>query len=80
MRVEVRMPNLGYDMDEGRVVAWLREPGDRIERGEPLADIETEKATIEMEALQSGVVAEIVVPAGTAVAVGDVIAYLEVDG
>jgi pyruvate/2-oxoglutarate dehydrogenase complex dihydrolipoamide acyltransferase (E2) component len=73
------MPNLGYDMERGRIAAWLRAPGDHVDRGEPLAEIETDKATVEMEAVQSGVLAEIVAPAGSEAAIGDVIAYLDGD-
>ena len=79
MQVEIRMPSLGYDMDIGRISAWLKEPGDRVERGEPLAEIETDKTTVEMEALASGTLTEIVHAAGDEVAIGDVIAYLEDD-
>ena len=79
MRVEVKMPNLGYDMTEGKVASWLKQPGDRVERGEPLAEIETDKTTIEMESLVSGVLAEIVCAAGSDVAVGATIAYVEKD-
>ena len=51
MRVEVTMPNLGYDMEEGTVAAWLKSVGDAVERGEAIAEIETDKTTVEMEAL-----------------------------
>jgi pyruvate dehydrogenase E2 component (dihydrolipoamide acetyltransferase) len=80
MRIEVTMPSLGYDMDAGKIVAWLKGPGDRVERGEPLAEIETDKTTVEMESLASGTLAEIVCPAGTDATVGSVVAYLEKDG
>jgi len=74
------MPNLGYDMEEGTVQSWLKSVGDRVERGEPIAEIETDKTTVEMEALTSGTLVEIVVKAGSRAAVGAVIAYLESDG
>jgi pyruvate dehydrogenase E2 component (dihydrolipoamide acetyltransferase) len=74
------MPNLGYDMDEGKISSWLKRVGDRVERGEPIAEIETDKTTVEMEALASGTLAEIVHEEGAVVAVGDVIARLETDG
>jgi pyruvate dehydrogenase E2 component (dihydrolipoamide acetyltransferase) len=77
VRVDVTMPNLGYDMDEGSVARWLKQVGEPVERGEPLAEIETDKATLEMEALASGTLAEIVCPAGATARVGAVIAYLE---
>lgn len=80
MRVDVKMPNLGYDMEEGTVQSWLKSVGDRVERGEAIAEIETDKTTVEMEAMASGTLAEIVCAAGSTAAVGEVIAYLESDG
>jgi pyruvate/2-oxoglutarate dehydrogenase complex dihydrolipoamide acyltransferase (E2) component len=77
MRVEVTMPNLGYDMVEGTIVSWRKQVGDTVERGEVIAEIETDKTTVEMESTASGVVAEIVQEAGAVVDVGVVIAYLE---
>jgi pyruvate dehydrogenase E2 component (dihydrolipoamide acetyltransferase) len=78
MRVEVAMPTLGYDMEAGKIAAWLVAVGDSVERGQPIAEIETDKATVEMEALQSGTLAEIVHEVGAEVEVGHTIAYLEV--
>lgn len=78
-RVEVTMPNLGYDMVEGKVAAWLKVPGDRVERGEPLAEVETDKTTIEMESLVAGTLLEILCPAGSSARVGTAIAYVEKD-
>jgi pyruvate/2-oxoglutarate dehydrogenase complex dihydrolipoamide acyltransferase (E2) component len=80
MRVDVTMPNLGYDMEEGKIAAWLKAVGDTVQRGEPIAEIETDKATVEMEAMSAGTLAEIVHEEGATVAVGDVIAILEADG
>ena len=77
MRVEVRMPNLGMDMETGKIAAWLKQVGDPVERGEVIAEIETDKATLEMEALQAGTLVEIVAEAGSELPVGEVIAYLE---
>jgi pyruvate dehydrogenase E2 component (dihydrolipoamide acetyltransferase) len=76
VRTEVLMPNLGYDMETGRIAQWLKRVGDQIVRGEPIAEIETDKATVEMEAAASGTLVEIVAEAGSEVAVGEVIAYL----
>jgi pyruvate dehydrogenase E2 component (dihydrolipoamide acetyltransferase) len=77
MRAEVRMPNLGADMDTGKIAAWLKKVGDPVERGEVIAEIETDKATVEMESLQSGTLVEIVADVGSELPVGDVIAYIE---
>ncbi len=77
MRVPIEMPNLGYDMERGKIAAWTKQVGERVSRGEPLAEIETEKTTVEMEALVSGTLVEIVHPAGAELAVGEVIGYLD---
>ena len=71
------MPNLGQGMESGTIVRWLKEVGDPVRRGEGVAEIETDKATLEMEAMVSGTLIEIAVGAGSEVAVGDVIAYVE---
>lgn len=71
------MPALGYDMERGKISSWLKQVGDSVERGEPLAEVETDKATVEMEAVESGTLVEIVVHAGSETDVGAVVAYLE---
>ncbi len=71
------MPSLGYEMESGRIARWLKKVGDPVERGEPIAEVETDKATVDMEAMASGRLAEIVAEAGSEVVVGEVIAYLE---
>ncbi|MXZ30222.1 MAG: hypothetical protein F4236_00880 [Acidimicrobiia bacterium] len=81
MRVPICMPKLGYDMTEGRIDSWLVTVGGEVRRGEPLAEIETDKIVIEMEALASGTLAEIVHPASEdMIPVGEVIGYLEDGG
>jgi pyruvate dehydrogenase E2 component (dihydrolipoyllysine-residue acetyltransferase) len=80
VRVPVEMPKFGPDSVEGRIASWLKRVGDPVVRGEPIAEIETDKVTLEMEALQSGVLVEIVQAEGSDVLVGELIAYLEVDG
>jgi pyruvate dehydrogenase E2 component (dihydrolipoamide acetyltransferase) len=77
MRTEVRMPSLGYDMESGKLTSWLKQVGDSVDRGEVIAEIETDKTTIEMESLAAGTLVEIVAEAGSDVAVGEVVAYLE---
>jgi pyruvate dehydrogenase E2 component (dihydrolipoamide acetyltransferase) len=79
VRIDVTMPNLGYDMEEGKVQRWLKQVGDTVERGEAIAEIETDKTTVEMEAMASGTLAEIVVEEGATAALGAVIAVLEND-
>jgi len=73
MATEVIMPSLGFDMVEGTVARWLKKEGDPVEKGEPIVEIETEKATVEVEAAASGNLTEILVPAGETVKVGTVI-------
>jgi pyruvate dehydrogenase E2 component (dihydrolipoamide acetyltransferase) len=77
MRIAIEMPNLGYDMERGTIAAWTKQVGDRVTRGEPIADIETDKATIEMEALANGTLVEIVHPAGTELSVGEVMGFID---
>ena len=57
MRTPVLMPVLGYDMTEGRIGSWLKSVGDAVERGEAIAEVETEKATVEFESLVGGTLA-----------------------
>jgi pyruvate/2-oxoglutarate dehydrogenase complex dihydrolipoamide acyltransferase (E2) component len=77
MKIDVTMPNLGYDMEEGKVQRWLKAIGDSVERGEPIAEIETDKTNVEMEAMASGTLAEIVVEEGASAPIGAVIAVIE---
>ena len=76
-RIAIEMPKLGYDMETGIVSGWLKKVGDPIARGEAIAEIETDKATVEMEATASGTLVEIVHEAGDEVAIGAPIAYLD---
>jgi pyruvate/2-oxoglutarate dehydrogenase complex dihydrolipoamide acyltransferase (E2) component len=75
--IEIKMPNLGYDMETGTIAGWLKQVGDRVERGEAIAEIETDKTTVEMEATASGTITEILAEPGTEVRVGEVIARLD---
>ena len=77
MRVAIVMASLGYDMESGKVVGWLKAVGDQVQRGEPIVEVETDKTTLEMESLQSGTLVEIVADAGTEVEVGAVIGYID---
>lgn len=76
MITEVTMPSMGADMTEGAVARWLKKEGDAVKRGEILAEIETDKAVVEMEAYGSGVLRKIVVTEGKKVRVGELIAYI----
>jgi len=70
------MPAMGADMTEGTVVKWLKSEGDEVSRGDILAEIETDKTVVEMEAYGSGLLRKIVIGEGVKVPVGDLIAYL----
>ncbi|MGH2515621.1 MAG: dihydrolipoamide acetyltransferase family protein [Ktedonobacterales bacterium] len=71
----VLMPKLGDTMEEGKILNWLKREGERVERGDALAEIETEKVTIPVEAFAEGVLRKILVQAGETVPVGAPIAY-----
>lgn len=76
MATNVIMPSLGFDMTEGLLVRWLKNEGDPVEKGQAIAEIETEKATVEIEAVASGILGRIIVQAGETVAVGTVIGVI----
>jgi pyruvate dehydrogenase E2 component (dihydrolipoamide acetyltransferase) len=76
MPVEITMPQLSDTMTEGTVVKWLKKEGDKVKAGEVIAEVETDKATMEMESFEGGTIAHIAAPEGTKVAVGQAIAVL----
>jgi pyruvate dehydrogenase E2 component (dihydrolipoamide acetyltransferase) len=81
MPIEIKMPALSPTMEEGTLAKWLIKAGDTVKSGDLMAEIETDKATMEFEAVDEGVIAEIVVPEGTDnVKVGQVIAILAAEG
>ena len=69
MTCEVRVPQWGMGIKECRVVSWLKAEGDPVREGEPIAELETAKATQELESPASGTLESIVVPAGEMVPV-----------
>ena len=76
MATELTMPQMGYDMQEGTVVRWLKAEGSNVELGEPVAEIETDKAVVEFESYASGVLQTILVEEGSTVPVGQPIALV----
>ncbi len=70
------MPSMGADMTEGTIAKWLKTEGDQVSRGDKLAEIETDKTVVEMEAYADGVLRRITVEEGSLVQVGTVIAYI----
>ena len=80
MPIELKMPALSPTMEEGTLAKWLVKEGDAVKSGDVLAEIETDKATMEFEAVDEGTVSKIVVPEGTdGVKVGAVIALIAGD-
>lgn len=80
MPTEVIMPALGMAQETGLLIAWLKKEGDAVERGDILMEIETDKATMEVEALSSGTLANVTAKAGDDVPVGAVIAWILAPG
>ncbi len=70
------MPALGADMDSGKILEWRIKPGDKVKRGDIVALVDTDKATIEVEVFESGIVESIIVPEGETVAVGTPLAMI----
>src|SRR6266508_4125841 len=73
---EVTLPRLSDTMSEGAVGRWLKKPGDAVENGDIIAEIETDKATMELQAFESGTLQKILVPEGQTVPIGEVIAII----
>src|SRR3546814_9015364 len=81
MAIELKMPALSPTMEEGSLAKWLVKEGDTVKSGDILAEIETDKATMEFEAIDEGRIAQILVPEGTDnVKVGTVIATIAGEG
>lgn len=76
----VTMPKLGFDMQEGTLVRWVRVEGEAVEKGQVLAEIETDKATVEVESVASGIVYKHLVEQGSVVPVGTPIAVIAAPG
>jgi pyruvate dehydrogenase E2 component (dihydrolipoamide acetyltransferase) len=80
MMAEFRMPTLGADMSEGTLVSWKKKPGDSVKKGEIIAEVDTDKAIIEIEVFTNGVIEKVLVPPGEKVPVGTVLAIIREDG
>src|SRR5205085_1026853 len=77
----ILMPALSPTMEKGNLAKWLKKEGDKVKSGDVIAEIETDKATMEVEAVDEGTIAKILVPEGTQdVPVNDIIAVLAADG
>lgn len=78
--IDFAMPSLGADMEAGTLVEWMVKPGDRVNRGDVVAVVETAKGAIEVEIFEAGTVAQILVDVGTEVPVGTPLARIHGDG
>lgn len=73
---EIRMPKMGDGMEEGTITKWLKHPGDMVRKDDPIAEIESDKANVEITAYDAGILTQIVVQEGETAAVGAVIAIV----
>ena len=72
----VEMPKMGDTMEEGKILRWIKHEGDPVKKGESLAEVETDKVNIEIEAFSSGVLRKILVPEGESAPIGAGIALI----
>ena len=80
MATEIKMPQLSDTMDSGKIITWLKNEGDKIARGDILAEVETDKANLEIESFDEGVLVKILTPANQSAKVGEAIAVLGKEG
>ena len=80
MATELRMPQMGYDMEEGTVVKWLVQEGETVKRNEPIAEIETDKAVVEFETETEGTILKILASEGSVIPVGQTIVVVGSEG
>lgn len=78
VRKPILMPKLGFDMEDGKILNWLVQVGGVVKRGDSILEVETDKTTLEVEALATGILVEVIHGADAVVAVGELIGYLEV--
>jgi len=77
MRKNIIMPKIGLDMEEGKIIQWLKEVGDEVKKGDLLCEIETDKAVTEVEAAVDGILVEIVAKEEDTVEITKTIAWIE---
>src|SRR5713226_2239799 len=80
MATNVVMPALGFDMTSGAVARWLKKEGEAVKQGEAIAEVDTEKATVEIQAFATGTLQKILVQQGQSVPVGTAIAIIGAAG
>ncbi len=76
---DVIMPQLGFDMEQGTIQRWLKQEGEHVSRGEPLAEVETDKATLQVESYATGTLTKIIRQEGEVVPVGEKIGEIAED-
>jgi pyruvate dehydrogenase E2 component (dihydrolipoamide acetyltransferase) len=79
MNYEIKMPSLGADMDKGKLLNWRIHIDDHIEKGQIIADIETQKAAVEIESFKNGIIKKIIAKEGDVIPVGQTIAEMEIE-
>ena len=79
MKKEIIMPKIGLDMEEGTIEQWLKKVGDTVKEGDPLVEIEIDKAVTTVESALNGTLVEIVAEAGDTVEITKVIGWVETD-
>src|SRR5579859_7581184 len=77
---KVEMPKMGDSMEEGKILRWIKKEGEEVKKGEMLAEVETDKVNIEIEAFAGGVLRKILVPEGNSAPVGAEIALIGAPG
>lgn len=80
MAIEILMPKLSDTMEEGKILKWLKQEGDKIESGDIVAEIETDKADMEFEVIDDGILLKILAPEGSTAPVGELIAVIGEEG
>ena len=79
MKKEIIMPSLSLDMEEGTIISWFIEEGEKINEDDEIAEIETDKASTIIESSNAGTITKIVVEEGETVDVGEIIAWIEIE-
>src|SRR6185369_8568910 len=80
MGIELKIPEVGESITEVEIGGWLKQPGESVKKDEPLVTLESEKATVELPAPESGKMGQVLKQKGEVVKVGEVIGYLESAG
>src|SRR5213594_854815 len=80
MPIELKIPEVGESITEVEIGGWLKNQGERVQKDEPVVTLESEKATVELPAPDSGTISKVLKQKGEVAKVGEVIAYLEKDG